>query len=907
MSNAVSKRKRWKKRPKPYNAPKSEDLDVILGRWKVTKVLYESCVDEGEALDRLEGGSNGVDLSECEGVEVGFDEQCDVTWYIPKGVEPIPLYHTTSFNIEREIMDLIGGEDGKTFRFLIEKGTDEGQLVLKTPIDDSYEEESNGEMVFIIDKVSTGIATIVDNFSLKDALEDGFFSDLTVHSSDGVSFPVHRTVLVSSSPRGSYREWEVLLSGFKATLIKTILEYLYTDSLPVNLSLSLAKELCAAISLKPKLSRLCDLCRAFIESNNLKQRLMGFVDDLQSSLELAKRIVESTEMANPVKVTYAIKQLAKEAAAGAAKVCLMCELYTRNKKEMSKKEKHEVLEYVRGRVVVFVDLLNELIETALSNFTQLTGGQKMEVATYIIPEVERIWDMLNTTSKEVETAMSAKVKSLHTKGGRPHFQKQDIKLSFIFQFIARGKELKRLQRIRKEFEDFVLHSHRKRDEFREWTESEKAEKIVRVMDGLEGEGMNQMEQLSDLKKDILIDNALDWKKFKIMVAVCCSYVSWSLQKAQSFKTPLRPILLKGLKFIQRSDVNDVLLYFELLDEADLKELRDDDQEEEEDLMKLVMPGLQASPSTMVVTENLLAQGCHKLLSSRDYSDMQFVLMPPSSPPPPPLPHATLNGTEEDRLEVEEAGEGVVIPAHRVIVAARCEYFKRALQSGMKEAINKRIVIHDCEESVFHTFLYYLYGGTLDTGAMTTDDIIELMAVADRYETTSLRGMCEGLLVERVEDGNVFGLLQVADHYSARRLREMTLQHIIADPDILMSELDAYSNLPDDLKDEIRKLLSSFNPHLALRHSSGTREIPPVRSDSNSTSDSTNNASSNNSTSGGEPGFDDSYYQTAEVLAFEESLGELRGILGAEPTDDTLREILLAADMDVNRAANFYFS
>ena len=43
---------------------------------------------------------------------------------------------------------------------------------------------------------------------------------------------------------------------------------------------------------------------------------MGLVDDLQSSLELAKRIVETTEMANPVKVTYAVKQLAKEAAAG---------------------------------------------------------------------------------------------------------------------------------------------------------------------------------------------------------------------------------------------------------------------------------------------------------------------------------------------------------------------------------------------------------------------------------------------------------------------------------------------------------------------------------------------------------------------------------------------------------------
>ena len=34
---------------------------------------------------------------------------------------------------------------------------------------------------------------------------------------------------------------------------------------------------------------------------------------------------------------------------GAAKLGLLCELYTRNKKDMSKGEKHEVLEYVRGR------------------------------------------------------------------------------------------------------------------------------------------------------------------------------------------------------------------------------------------------------------------------------------------------------------------------------------------------------------------------------------------------------------------------------------------------------------------------------------------------------------------------------------------------------------------------------
>ncbi len=77
--------------------------------------------------------------------------------------------------------------------------------------------------------------------------------------------------------------------------------------------------------------------------------------------------------------------------AGAVKLALICELYTRNKKEMSKKEKNEVLEYVRGRVVVFVDLLNELMEVTVIKFNHLSDAQKTEIATYIIPEVSVSW------------------------------------------------------------------------------------------------------------------------------------------------------------------------------------------------------------------------------------------------------------------------------------------------------------------------------------------------------------------------------------------------------------------------------------------------------------------------------------------------------------------------------------
>ena len=48
-----------------------------------------------------------------------FDDQCDVTWTLPEGVETIPLFQTTSFNIDGECLDLIGGVQGRTFHFQV--------------------------------------------------------------------------------------------------------------------------------------------------------------------------------------------------------------------------------------------------------------------------------------------------------------------------------------------------------------------------------------------------------------------------------------------------------------------------------------------------------------------------------------------------------------------------------------------------------------------------------------------------------------------------------------------------------------------------------------------------------------------------------------------------------------------
>ena len=43
----------------------------------------------------------------------------------------------------------------------------------------------------------------------------------------------------------------------------------------------------------------------------------------------------------------------------------------------------------------------------------------------------------------------------------------------------------------------------------------------------------------------------------------------------------------------------------------------------------------------------------------------------------------------------------------------------------------RVDIYDTEESVFRRFLSFLYGGSLDAVAMSTEELVELLAVADR--------------------------------------------------------------------------------------------------------------------------------------------------------------------------------
>ena len=144
----------------------------------------------------------------------------------------------------------------------------------------------------------------------------------------------------------------------------------------------------------------------------------------------------------------------------------------------------------------------------------------------------------------------------------------------------------------------------------------------------------------------------------------------------------------------------------------------------------------------------------------------------------------------------------------------------------------------------------------------------------------------------------------------------------------MTEVDAYSSLPDDLKEELRGLLATNDPSLLLRHSyrKGSKKKTPSSSSSLQKHDTTTSKTTNDSDSSGsldnagavttatgqggrewgEYSLDEEFHD-ADTIQFQSALEQLRGIVGSEANEELLKDFLLAADMDINRAANYYLN
>ncbi|CAL4114149.1 unnamed protein product, partial [Meganyctiphanes norvegica] len=290
-----------------------------------------------------------------------------------------------------------------------------------------------------------------------------------------------------------------------------------------------------------------------------------------------------------------------------------------------------------------------------------------------------------------------------------------------------------------------------------------------------------------------------------------------------------------------------------------------------------------------------------------------------------------NELSESLLLKTHRKESMELRAHRVVVAARCEWFRRALLSGMREAIDRCIVVHGCSVETFTMLLRFLYSGHVDCPDLQPDMMVDLLVLADHYGVDALKLQVEMGLEQHVDDDSVVPLLTVAHHCNANHLKEVCVRHCVLSTTAIEGE--TLTQLPADLRCHLTLAMSKHRKwcgdELLVGIGGGRISGSGTGDDSPLSATSTDPLIDQHfipgledcfAVGGMESEFVETVYEgginesgrnssssSSNSEAVETVVQQLREVLGDHVPRSTLLQITLAADYDLNRALNFFFA
>jgi len=106
-------------------------------------------------------------------------------------------------------------------------------------------------------------------------------------------------------------------------------------------------------------------------------------------------------------------------------------------------------------------------------------------------------------------------------------------------------------------------------------------------------------------------------------------------------------------------------------------------------------------------------------------------------------------------------EGLALPAHKVILTARSDYFRALFASGMKECRSKEVEIKDASSDAFRELLRYVYTGQIKLAEQSLDLVFDLFGLAHKYGFIKLEEAAATYLGNGVKVDNVCKIYEKA--------------------------------------------------------------------------------------------------------------------------------------------------
>jgi len=153
-----------------------------------------------------------------------------------------------------------------------------------------------------------------------------------------------------------------------------------------------------------------------------------------------------------------------------------------------------------------------------------------------------------------------------------------------------------------------------------------------------------------------------------------------------------------------------------------------------------------------------------------------------------------------------------IPAHKAILAIRCEPFAKMLSLGMAESSTGIIEISDVPSHLFRVFLSFIYTGSLPALDALQDNL-HMLYLSDKYFLAHLKSLCESRIKTFISSSTVPTIWESASATHAPSLQRACVRFVTRYSDVLMTSAGKKS-LPKSLvveaKAKLQQLSASSN-------------------------------------------------------------------------------------------------
>ncbi|XP_017015428.2 uncharacterized protein [Drosophila takahashii] len=689
-----------------------------------------------------------------------------------------------------------------------------------------------------------------------------------------------------------------VLCNLPTFLLGPILHWLYTESLLPDLDEDVCEKLISFAESQPSLTKLVEPTRKYLRLIRLKKFVVNVTMDLHGILNRVIQCINPGNITRDPALLYATFQDAlRECAIGCAKVLQFCNIFITDATHMTRYQKNEIVKYVRTRIPIFMSQVQQLLQNVLGVFVGLSVDEKAELVNYLVPEIESTLFVLTAVIEEIKISLEIMCKDLKCSHLDLHLQQQQADDAIVMQLqIADGGEpsprprrgapvgltlydnLTDKQRLSSAENDlkFVLYMYEVRkmrdiygrivaaleiikDKKSTFCEMDFLSKSSTIHQNLEQLIMDIpayifiVENLSDR-----LDDKLGWKEFKFCFKLATSQINGVIAKLLDHKDGLRDAISQICLLVRKQEFTQSVIELGLLDgtsglsnnlkmadhENNLNQGLSDkekpiylDRKQYYDYNSIKLNLIRHLCEPPIAASSNLSKNALRLLHSTQLADMEFEVHTYASTPSKSeagtgSESATATETTTKALQVHS------FKAHRVIVAARCEWFKKALMSGMQESINRKVIITDTSPVIFRRLLLYLYGAPIDR-TVGAEQVCELMLLADRYSIDDLKELCENTLYSLIDEDSVVCLLGIADRYMATALKSKCLSFLSQHAQLTKCEI--FKELPQTLQLEVMDLIHwfgrvsepwndrGFKPRSSSRHSLKSPSKPRSRS------------------------------------------------------------------------------